>query len=199
MAGSISAKINDVFTLIPRIIFTITHQFLQFGLTALIVLFFLMRIHAFFAISLFLWISWCLFFTYVSMKRGAPLTNTSAESKSTIWGHVSDYLTNMLNVRLFATSAFEMNRLNAITQDFVKKTKKQESFMMKFYIIQGVIISVYTTAFLFWLILLQNRNLITPGDFALVFILNFKMFDNYMSSHINFVNLWLTGEQLSKH
>ena len=70
--------------------------------------------------------------------------------------------------------------------------------MMKFYITQGVVISVYTTAFLFWLILLQNRNLITPGDFALVFILNFKMFDKlYELSHQlrEFVVNWGTVEQ----
>ena len=198
LAGSVAAKINDVFTWIPRIIFIITHQFIQFGLTALFTLFFLVQIHIFFAIGLLVWLSCFLCFTYVVMKRSVFLTNRYAESKSTIWGNISDYLTNMLNVRLFATSDFEMDRLNDVTQDFVKNAKKQEYFMMNFYIVQGVVVSIYAVIFLLWLIYLQNNNLITSGDFALVFMLNFRMFDKLheLSDQLReFVANWGTVDQ----
>ena len=70
--------------------------------------------------------------------------------------------------------------------------------MMNFYIVQGVVVSIYAVIFLLWLIYLQNNNLITSGDFALVFMLNFRMFDKLheLSDQLReFVANWGTVDQ----
>ncbi len=177
LSGSIVAKINDAFSLSLNIIFTLNYQFIQFTITALITLVILAKIHIMFAIGLFLWIITFLMITFIGIKKVTPLMKRYAESKSKIFGHLADYLTNMLNVKLFATSTFEMKRVHEVSDEYVKRTKEQGCFLMNFYLTQGIIVTIYTFAFLLFLIHLQNQKLITPGDFALVFMLNFRMFD----------------------
>ena len=198
LSGSIAAKINDIFTLIPGLIFTGTHKFLQFSLTAVITLILLAQIHIFFALGLLGWISMFLLLTYRKMKKVTVMTTIAAESKNRIWGHLSDYLTNMVNVRLFAAAGFELKGLKRVLQDFVQKSQAQGTFLMRFYRLQGIFVFLYSGGFLLGLLYLQKQGLITAGDFALVFMLNFNIFEKlYGLSHDlrEFVANWGTVEQ----
>jgi ATP-binding cassette subfamily B protein len=199
LSGSIVAKIGDVFNLIPKIVSTITCQFVVFFLTLLITLILLAKIHILFAIGLLLWISIFLTVTiYILTKKIKVFTKDYAESRSVIFGHLSDYLTNMLNVKLFATTIFEMQKLNLVMQNFINKAQKYGYVLTKFYFVQGIIVSIYIMGFLLWLIALQNKNLVTAGDFTLIVILNFKMLDKMyeISHHIReFVTDWGSVEQ----
>ena len=177
LSGSIVAKINDAFSLTLNIIFTAQYQFVQFFLTALITLVLLAQVHIFFTLALLLWMIVFSLMTIFGIKKVTPLMKRYAQSKSKIFGHLADYFTNMLNAKLFAASDFEMNRLHDVSGDYIESTKKQGYFLMNFYFVQGIIVSVYTLGFLFFLIHLQNQKVITPGDFALVFMLNLRMFE----------------------
>ena len=198
LAGSISAKISNVFNLAPGIIYTIGYQFLQFSMTTFVTMFLLAQIHNLFAIGLFA--SVIAFFLSLSfgIKKTIPLVKDYAEAKSQIWGHLSDNLTNILNVKLFSASNREMDQLTHVSQDYVKKAQRSGYFSIKFYFLQGMIISVYVISFLILLVHLHNNHLISPGDFALVFMLNFKMFDKLFDiSHQlrDFINSWGTVDQ----
>jgi ATP-binding cassette subfamily B protein len=65
-----------------------------------------------------------------------------------------------------------------VNQSFISKAEHQGYFLMKFYAIQGIIILIYTIGFLVGLVYLHNKGAVSPGDFALVFILNFSLFEN---------------------
>lgn len=61
-----------------------------------------------------------------------------------------------------------------------------------------MIISVYVIGFLILLVHLHKNHLISPGDFALVFMLNFKMFDKLFEISYqlrDFINSWSTVDQ----
>lgn len=198
LAGSLVAKIGDAFNLIVPIIFTIMYQFVCFALITLITLFLLAQVHILFALGLGVWIVLFSTMTYFGMKKANPLTTAYAESKSKIWGHLSDYMTNILNVRCFSAQPYEMGRFKEVSQDFVQKAQRQGYFLMNFYIIQGVVVSIYTLGFVIFLIYLQKRNLVTPGDFALVFMLNFKTLEKLhdLSHQLReFVTNWGTVDQ----
>jgi len=177
LSGSIVAKISDVFNLIPTIIFTANYQFVHCALTALIALVLLANVHVLFAVGLLLWMTIFFVIVYIGFKKATPLTAAYAESKSAVFGHLSDYFTNMLNVKLFSTSSFEMKRFQNASKNYVKQSQTQGYFLMKFYILQGAVFSVYTIGFLLLLVHLHNRNVISPGDFALVFMVNFRIVD----------------------
>ncbi|MHB9147022.1 MAG: ABC transporter ATP-binding protein [Candidatus Amoebophilus sp.] len=101
-------------------------------------------------------------------------------------------------MRCFAHEDYEKNKLHTITSDFVDKVKKQVNFFMRFYAIQGGLVSIYTIVFLAGLIYLHFINFITPGDIALVFMLNFKMVDRLyeLSNHLrDFATNWGTVKQ----
>jgi ATP-binding cassette subfamily B protein len=201
LSGSLVAKINEAFTLMPTIIFVVIYEFIQFTLIILITLFLLFKIQVFFAIGMMTWVSIFLTITYFGMKKVGPLTNDYAESKSKISGHLSDNLTNILNVRCFSSVGYEMNRLSQVCGEFIIKSRAQGTFLMHFYILQGIMVSIYTFGFVAGLIYLNSRNLITPGDFALVFMLNFKVGEKLFNlSHMlrDFITNWGTVDQALK-
>ena len=64
--------------------------------------------------------------------------------------------------------------------------------------LQGVVFSVYTIGFLLLLVHLHNRNVISPGDFALVFMVNFRIVDKLFElSHQlrDFITNWGSVDQ----
>ncbi len=198
LSGNIVAKINDAFSLTLNIIFTANYQFVHFTLTVLIALALLAQVHVFFAVGLFLWIVVFLIISFVGIRKATPLMKLYAESKSKIFGHLSDYLTNMLNAKLFSTSAFEMKQFNTTSQEYIRRTKDSGYLLMTFYSIQGAIMSIYTIGFLLFLIYLLKQKIITAGDFALVFMVNFKVFDKLFElSHQlrDFITNWGSVDQ----
>ena len=158
----------------------------------------LAKVHVLFAVGLLLWMITFFVIVYVGFKKATPLTAAYAESKSKVFGHLSDYFTNMLNVKLFSASSFEMKRFQNASKNYVKQSQTQGYFLMKFYSLQGAVFSVYTIGFLLFLVHLHNRNVISPGDFALVFMVNFRIVDKLFElSHQlrDFITNWGAVDQ----
>ncbi len=198
LSGGVVAKISDAFNLIPTIIFTTTHQFLNNIFTVIISVCLLARVHIMFSVGLLLWVLVFLSAFLIGLKKVSPLTKSYAQAKSNVFGHLSDHLSNMLNVKLFATSSYEMDRFHKASRDYVKKSQAQGYFLMKFYAIQGSIFSFYAISFLIFLVHLHSHKLITAGDFALVFMINFKIVDRMfeLSHHLrDFITNWGSVDQ----
>ncbi|MFA5960842.1 MAG: ABC transporter ATP-binding protein [Tatlockia sp.] len=201
LSGSILAKISDAFSLTPMLITTISYQFIQFGVTFFLTLLLLTKIHSLFAVGLFIWILFFSLMTFIGLQKVTPISKSYAESRAKLWGYLTDYLVNMVSVKLFTNVSTERIKLGAIVENFRKEGRDQGYFLMRFYMIQGAIISVYTISFLMGLIYLQHKSLISPGDFALVFMLNFKMSDTIfeLSNHLrDFTTSWSTVDQALK-
>nr|WP_230204229.1 ABC transporter ATP-binding protein [Rickettsiales endosymbiont of Trichoplax sp. H2] len=184
-SGTILAKAQDVFNLIPTIIGTVIYQFIYIVFSTLITLIFLAQVHILFVVVMLIWMSIFFIITYFGIKKVRPITSEFAETRSKIWGHLSDYLSNILNVKCFVMSSWENSKLSNISQIFISKAEQQGYFLMKFYVIQGVIVSIYTIGFLIGLIYLHREGIISPGDFALVFMLNFTLFTNLYNLSYN--------------
>lgn len=198
LSGCIVSKIGDAFNYIHKIIFIVNYEFIQFALTVIITLILLFYVHVLFALGLLLWIVTFLVITYFGLRNVIPLSKTYAEAKSSVFGHLADYLANILNVKLFGRFNFEKQSFQKSSQVFIEKAQAEGYYLMNFYIVQGVIVSIYTIGFLIFLIHLNGKNIITPGDFTLVFMLNFRMFDRlYTISHMlrDFVENWGAVDQ----
>ena len=198
LSGSIVAKIGDAFNYVHKIIFIANYEFLQFAFTVIITLVLLAYVHILFALGLLLWVATFLAITYFGLRNVVPLSKTYAESKSLVFGHLADYLSNILNVKLFGRFGFEKQSFHKSSQSFIEKAQAEGYYLMNFYIVQGIIVSIYTIAFLIFLIDLHGKNIVTPGDFTLVFMLNFRMFDKlYSISHMlrDFVENWGAVDQ----
>lgn len=193
LSGSIVAKVGDAFNYIHKILFIANYEFLQFAFTVVITLVLLANIHILFALGLLIWVTLFLIITYFGLRSVVPLSKTYAEAKSVVFGHLADYLSNILNVKLFGRFGFERNSFQKSSSAFIEKAQAEGYYLMNFYIVQGIIVSLYTIVFLIFLIHLHGKNIVTPGDFTLVFMLNFRMFDKlYSISHMlrDFVENW---------
>ncbi|MCP0914550.1 MULTISPECIES: ABC transporter ATP-binding protein, partial [Legionella] len=201
LSGSILAKISDAFSLTPTLITTIGHQFIQFGVTFFLTLLLLAKIHVLFAVGLFVWMLFFSLMTFIGLQKVVPVSKSYAEARSKLWGYLTDYLVNILNVKLFTNVPMEKSKLRAIAEHFRKEGRVQGYFLMRFYMIQGGTLSIYTLSFLIGLIYLQHKNLISPGDFVLIFMLNFKISDTMfeLSNHLrDFTTNWSTVDQALK-
>ncbi|AWN81400.1 ABC transporter ATP-binding protein [Candidatus Cardinium hertigii] len=176
-SGSIMAKINDASNLLPDIIFVIIYQFMQVTLSIFFALFLLARIHYILAVEMVIWISFFLIHTYFSISRGNALTMEYTKARANIWGYITDYLSNILNVHCFSREHYEKQRLHNTNSRVIENSKTYGYFLMRIHFFQSVLIALYTICFLSSVTYLQSISYITPGDLVLIFMLNFRIAD----------------------
>ena len=175
LSGSISSKLSDVANFAPQMINTILIEFFQIFLMLTISIFLLAKVHFGFAIAIITWIAIFLATGYVKMKKAAALSKLEAESDSQVWGNVVDYITNMFAVKIFSSYSHEKNRINEKLTDLTSKRKASILYLRTYFMTQGSLFSLYILSCLCGMIYLSKHKFITPGDFALVFMLNFEI------------------------
>lgn len=175
LAGSISSKISDVSNYSVNIIGMVLNDFFQISLILAFSVLLLSRVHYGFGMAMIIWIA--LFFTigYVKLKKAAALSNLKAEAESQVWGNVVDHITNMFSVKIFSSYPYEKNRINTKLESFIAKTVSRDLYLRSYFRFQGFIFSIYIISCLCGMIYLGQNKLITAGDFALVFMLNFEI------------------------
>ncbi|MDF2577674.1 MAG: hypothetical protein K0S74_1158 [Chlamydiales bacterium] len=181
LSGNLVAKINDTFTLIPSLILAFIHQFVNFALTLLIASFLLTRVHPLIFCSMVIFIIFYLGNTYLNLGTMSLLVKKFSESKAAIFGHLADYITNILNVKNFANAAHEKACLQEVNQKFIHHSQSFGFFSMKFYTLQGLWISIYNIGILALLLYLHSQQKVSSGDFILVFMLNLRITDKLES------------------
>jgi len=184
LSGKIVSKMNDVFNLVPSLLFFTLYQFLYFILTAVFSLYLLARVNGLLALALLCAISLFLFLSLRGVSRVAPLSPLYAEAKAGIWGYVGDYISNIWNVKCFGGEPTEAQLFQRAGQEFTHISQKLGYFLMGFYGSMGGVTLLYTGGILGGLIYLHKLGTLTPGDFALVFMLNIRTLDKlYELSH----------------
>ena len=193
MAGSITAKITDAFNLIPPIVFMFLGQFVQFVFLIIVSLFLLSSVDQLFVVASLVWIGIFLILSSVYFKLSTKYNEDYAPIRPKLYGFLSDYISNILSIWSFNGAAKEKDNLNNITKDFVEKGTKYGTFLRNFYFAQGIIITLYMAFILYVLAKLNIEKRITPGDFALVFMVNYKIGDILFSlaqELLTFVQNW---------
>ena len=201
LAGSILNKLSDIFDRLYSLIFSVNIQFNQFILTTLITLYLLLQVHIYFAAGLLLWMTIFLTLTFFNLRKANYVTQNYAETKSILKGQIGDYISNILSIRLFSAFNYEAQRMMPMTKDFIDKSQALGRCFMKFYIIQGIIVTVYALMFITVLVILYRQRYLTAGDFTLVIMLHFNTFEELyeLSHHLtDFVENWGTVDQALK-
>jgi len=175
LAGSISSKLSDVANLAPKMLGFILNDFFRTSILLLVSIFFLSTVHYGFVIAILIWISLYAATGYIKMSNAVMLSNLKAESNSRIWGSIVDYIANMFSVKLFSSYSYENNRLTNKLTEFLSRTKTRDLYLRSYFMTQGCFFSIYIISCLCGMIYLKKHNLITTGDFALVFMLNFEI------------------------
>jgi ATP-binding cassette subfamily B protein len=174
-SGSIANKINDVTNGIPNILSTLIDQFFSNALALSIAIYTVWLVDLKFAIGLTLWITIFLIASIKLSGRAKVLTSEAAEVNSTVIGNIVDILGNIGSVRLFGGKRLETNYLNEAYQYSVKAEQTRDWFFMKMHTFQESSFIIFQSICFWWLIMGIKKQTITPGDFALILILNISI------------------------
>jgi ATP-binding cassette subfamily B protein len=136
-SGNLATKIKDVMSAVPDLVKTIIENFYGRLLSVFIATFTLYLVHPKFAVILFLWsFVFIAGATLISVKAKI-LSDDAAEKSSQMVGGFVDTLGNILSVRLFSASSFELNRVNQAIDVYVKAAKKRDWYLIGVFAFQG--------------------------------------------------------------
>lgn len=174
-SGSLANKVGDVANGISGIISTFIENFLSRALALLITIYAVHCINPKLALILILWITIFLSISFKFSNHASLLSKNTAQKRSKIVGHIVDILTNMLSVRVFNTQAQETQTLANMYNKFVRSYQKREWFFMKMHTTQEVSFILYQILCFVWLYQSAKNSTITPGDFAMIMVLNISI------------------------
>ncbi|HRE32109.1 MAG TPA: ABC transporter ATP-binding protein, partial [Candidatus Berkiella sp.] len=138
-----------------------------------------------FFITLLIWMVGFVSVSFFVSKKVKQFSDAYARSQSEVSGRVVDSITNAQNVRIFSAARFELSYLEKFLSIMKNRFQVKERFLLIFYLMQGISISVLIAAMLYILIHLKSKGLVTTGDFALILTLTI-----YVTDH----SWWLTEQ-----
>jgi ATP-binding cassette subfamily B protein len=200
-AGSISTRISDAFNSIPVIVFLTMHLFLQFFIFTTIATIFLYSVNYVFAVSALIWIAVFLLLTWMFYDKYTPYKQAYAKCKPNIFGYLADYFSNISSVWAFNNLSLEKKKLTNLTEEFKQKGQSSGKFLALYYLMYGFIITAYMAFIMSYIGYLSTQNLITGGDFAFIFMINFKIVDKLFEisgKFVEYLNLLGTVENAIK-
>lgn len=176
-SGSLGNKIKDVMSGVPDVLKIVSDKFFGMGLALFIAIGTAWTVSAKFSMALSIWVIVFMGASFLFSKKAHALSDDAAEVRSTVVGNIVDILSNMINVRLFATRKREQNHLGSVLSTYVKADQKRDWFFFKMNAVQGGSFVVYQAVILFWLIEGFQQGTVSPGDFILILTISISMID----------------------
>ena len=171
-AGSLANKVRDLANSTPRIVEVMLYSFINVGLSVVIAFFALFSIHKYFAFGLLVWAFIFIITAIKSAKKAGAMSLGIADQQTKIMGNVVDVFGNIANVKFFSRRNFEQKRVADFEEEYGRLYKKRGWFILKFYTLQAITFNIYYIACIIAMIWLYQQNLVTLGDFLMIFTIN---------------------------
>lgn len=174
-AGSLGNKIKDVMSGIPSILQLLVDRFFSHFLALVIAVYTLALASPKFALIFSIWAIIYLYGSYRASITAQKLSDIASEKSSTVVGNIVDVLGNIASVRLFSAKKYERQSLGVTLQHYVNANQQKDWYFLKFFTFQGFSFVIYQAISFYLLITgLQNQT-VSPGDFALVLMINISI------------------------
>ena len=169
LSGKISKQITNLADGIEKITTTVAANFLRgtsLLLAAFVTAYF---VNPIFCLILIIWFTFFASASIIMSKKLVALADAQAAAESSVVGELVDTVSNQSNVRIFSNKSYENLR---ITPFF--NVQRQTYYNTYFYAlimhsIQGGLIAIMMAFSVYFLTKLYAQNLVTIGDFALIF------------------------------
>jgi ATP-binding cassette subfamily B protein len=161
--------VRDLASSTPKMLDILLYNFLTVILSLFFAFFTLLLTHKFFAFALLIW---AIIFTLIALrgaKTASQMSSGIADQQTKIMGNLVDVLSNISNVKFFSRRNFEQKRIADSENNYTKLVEKRGWFFVKFFTLQGFTFCIYYTFCIVALIQLYSQNLVTLGDFLLIF------------------------------
>jgi ATP-binding cassette subfamily B protein len=176
-SGNLVAKIKDVASGIPDLI-KVSEELLGICFSLIIATFTVWTINYQFSILFILWLTIFISITLYSAKHAKKLCIAAAEAGSTTMGRMVDILSNIMNIKLFASQQEESKQLMTYLNNYVVNNQTRDRYFMRIFVLQGISFIVYQTLSFILLIHWYKLGKVTIGDFALLVMLNSAIVNN---------------------
>ncbi len=168
LSGKLASQINSLADNIERAVHNIASHIIRGIVLFLAALGSMYVVHPIFALGLFVW---ALCFTLISLffsNKTVGLADDHAASESALAGNLVDSLSNVQNIRIFASHAFEASYLGQSLALVCKRFQRKEGFLLRVHLLQGFSVTMMI-AFMIWaLIRLRTQGVVSIGDYALI-------------------------------
>ena len=145
-AGSLVNKIKDVTAGVERTLQIFVDHFLSHFLALIFACFTLATVHPLIGLILFVWACVFISFSLWAMRRAVSFSHRHSEAVSGVVGDIVDRLSNIVNVRLFARSAYEDLYLKKRLRTTVERDVDLRWFRLRMATIRGASVFVMVVA-----------------------------------------------------
>ncbi|HUD02188.1 MAG TPA: ABC transporter ATP-binding protein [Rhabdochlamydiaceae bacterium] len=187
LAGSLSNKISDISKGASSILTSIIDDFFSRSLLFIFGVITLLWVHPLFALAMITWSILFFILSYLLAKKSEKYSIDFSEARSTVMGKVVDAISNIFNIKLFATKGYEHGYLRKHLGEMVGKEQRLHWYMLKLKLVQSFSITLLLMAMMGLLIYTRMQGLITVGDFALVLTLTTGIVDETFYLALQFV------------
>jgi ATP-binding cassette, subfamily B, bacterial len=169
LSGKMSKQITNLADGIEKLITSVAANFLRGAsllLTAFITSYF---VNPIFCVIL---ITWFLFFAGASIAMSnklVALSEAQATAESLVVGELVDIISNQGNVRIFSRKIYENFRMAPFFSRQKQTYHDTYFYALIMHSIQGGLIAIMMAFSAYFLVHLYSKNLVTIGDFALIF------------------------------
>jgi ATP-binding cassette subfamily B protein len=172
MVGSIAKMMYDAAILTPSIITTYISSLLLNGLTIIFATFAFAQISLWLALTMGVLVMIYVGLLFMLFNNYSFLANKVVEVGAKIIGEISDALSNISNIRLFARKKYELAQLTANQKLYIQAARQRGYFLLKFEGIQSLLFASYQIISLLVLIYLYAEEKVTAGDFIMIISIN---------------------------
>ena len=170
-AGSFGNKINEMATVITRAIPKFIQEFFARILILVIAGMIALTVHPSFALVLSVWMVLFIGGSYFLCRKAKGFSEEFSQSRSTVTGKIIDTVTNVFNMKLFASEGYESQHLRSHLDDHVEKDRNLQRYFFSVRTAQSLGMMVLLTI-MTWLLIHERINgRVTVGDFALILTL----------------------------
>lgn len=175
LSGKISKQITNLADGIEVIITHVSSNLLRGASLLLMAFVAAYMVHPIFCLILIFWFVLFSSASIIMSKKLVHLSDTQVHAESVVVGELVDSLSNQSNVRIFSRKAFESIRMKPFFERQRKAYHATYFYSLIMHSIQGGLIAVMMAFSAYFLVYLYARNLVTVGDFALIFGLSMEM------------------------
>jgi len=191
-AGSLSNKIFDMVRGLPEILILVTDRGVVICLSIIMADAMMYSVKPILALILTIWALTFFCISWLLSKKGQYYSREFSEAGSILVGKVVDSITNITNVRLFASNKFEDEYVSTYTDDYVDKDRRMQWYILKVRTFQSLSATIMTALIMLFLVYGYIHKTVTIGDFALVLTLISKLVENFWGASNEFVRFGQT-------
>ncbi len=164
--GSLVKRVNRLVRAFESIADRFYYELFPLTLKISVIFAVLFWMHPTIGIAMLIWTVLFLLFNYSFARYKWKFDIKRAEADTKITGVLADTITNSVNIKLFTSLSYEVNRFRGVVSEWVKRLRRVWKLDTLAEAVQGILMILLEFVVLYYAIKLWKDGLMTVGDFV---------------------------------